>query len=552
MTKYLCYDIRGIQQFIFSIPQLKYIIGGSLLIADFDRKIRATPQDGIEPIFTGGGKGVFYVKEKENIEHLQDELIKRAHNLGLDIRIGSADRFTDAMTAADELYPYLPMSEDLDGYPCEVSGLWPVAEGKGKGPNKKIHPMIFQRKQTLTTGDYFTEKFLNKDSVIGQSIAQKFNGYQPQFFTHISGEDEESSQEVLLRGRAGDCALGSRRRWAVIAMDGNDMGAQFRTAATQEKDDEKARDRIASMSRELAACTIGAFEQSLIYVIEDWLAEADLDKCTYPEGNEQRLVLPFRPLILGGDDIVLLAHCAYALKFVRNMSEAFTSKSEKAANRIKSESGFNLWPATSNKLTISAGIAYTGVTYPLHTSIPYAESLLAGAKDGMRNPKTDAKGKGLEPTPAGIDWEHITESLIDTPAARRRRDLVFHDEDLARDIRLTRKPYPISGIPELIDNQYQLFQNIPAHIRANLKSILMKPWAQRCCALAALERAGEETKKLADALQQYDTSLKNMGAGWCCEQIGNKEYLSCDILDAISLIDEERRMVRKKQKGGAR
>lgn len=34
---YLYYDIRGIQSFIFRIPKLKYIIGGSALIDRFDR-----------------------------------------------------------------------------------------------------------------------------------------------------------------------------------------------------------------------------------------------------------------------------------------------------------------------------------------------------------------------------------------------------------------------------------------------------------------------------------------------------------------------------------
>ena len=58
---YLCYDIRGIQSFIFRIPKLKYIIGGSAVIDRFDRetiKNLMLPQ-GCERLFTGGGKGTF-------------------------------------------------------------------------------------------------------------------------------------------------------------------------------------------------------------------------------------------------------------------------------------------------------------------------------------------------------------------------------------------------------------------------------------------------------------------------------------------------------------
>ena len=36
MSRYLCYDVKGIQSFIFKIPKLKYIIGGSALVDIFD------------------------------------------------------------------------------------------------------------------------------------------------------------------------------------------------------------------------------------------------------------------------------------------------------------------------------------------------------------------------------------------------------------------------------------------------------------------------------------------------------------------------------------
>ncbi|MEA2061393.1 MAG: hypothetical protein U9P10_12985 [Thermodesulfobacteriota bacterium] len=38
MGIYLCYDVKGIQSYIFKIPKLKYIIGGSALIDQFDKE----------------------------------------------------------------------------------------------------------------------------------------------------------------------------------------------------------------------------------------------------------------------------------------------------------------------------------------------------------------------------------------------------------------------------------------------------------------------------------------------------------------------------------
>ena len=34
---YVCYDLRAIQSYIFRVPKLKYIVGGSALVDRFDR-----------------------------------------------------------------------------------------------------------------------------------------------------------------------------------------------------------------------------------------------------------------------------------------------------------------------------------------------------------------------------------------------------------------------------------------------------------------------------------------------------------------------------------
>ena len=38
MPHYLCYDIKGIQHYIFQVPKLKCCIGGSRQIDEFDKK----------------------------------------------------------------------------------------------------------------------------------------------------------------------------------------------------------------------------------------------------------------------------------------------------------------------------------------------------------------------------------------------------------------------------------------------------------------------------------------------------------------------------------
>ena len=60
MNMYLCYDLKGIQQYIFQVPKLKCCIGGSRQIDEFDRKEAVAIQvPGCRLIYTGGGKGAF-------------------------------------------------------------------------------------------------------------------------------------------------------------------------------------------------------------------------------------------------------------------------------------------------------------------------------------------------------------------------------------------------------------------------------------------------------------------------------------------------------------
>ena len=106
--QYLCYDIKGIQSFIFKIPRLKYIIGGSVLIDRFDKQdVMSLERPGVTRLFSGGGKGAFLCDDQE-LSGLKQALISKAHAIGVDIRLGSDASFSVAAQHADELYPFVP------------------------------------------------------------------------------------------------------------------------------------------------------------------------------------------------------------------------------------------------------------------------------------------------------------------------------------------------------------------------------------------------------------------------------------------------------------
>ena len=72
MPTYVCYDLRAIQSFIFRVPRLKYIVGGSALIDHFDRDIApAAAVNTDSKIFCAGGKGAFACEDSAEAERVE-------------------------------------------------------------------------------------------------------------------------------------------------------------------------------------------------------------------------------------------------------------------------------------------------------------------------------------------------------------------------------------------------------------------------------------------------------------------------------------------------
>src|SRR5690606_37354719 len=95
------------------------------------------------------------------------------------------------------------------------------------------------------------------------------------------------------------------------------------------------------------------------------------------------------------------------------------------------------------------------------------------------------------PTAAAIDFEVVTDSLLDTPTERRRRELEFHDAELGVAVRLSRRPYRLfsdsnpatpardadtwDDLQSLADTLYR----VPTSVRSEFLTRMRGPWSQR-------------------------------------------------------------------------
>lgn len=528
---YLTYDIKSIQRVIFGVPKLKTIIGASGLIAAFDHEVQAFVRDG-QLVFTGGGGGAFQLDNEAEAEMLRDRLLAKAREIGADLRIGMNESYSQAKQN-DVLYPFCP--DELDGEPCDMSGLWPVGENSAWKRDPKVHALIGRRKDEAKHDRLGKELLEDMEDTLPEPLL----GRRLQFFKTIVTDPEDASDEV--EADAGAAALGNRSRYAVVAMDGNDAGQLHLVAERFVRDEnhpwteDQRSEWLQRMSRALQRCTRQAFLFALSKVLAAWansLTDAELKKCIYKDQGDEICVLPFRPIILGGDDVILLCHTEYALEFVQHMHEEFSRQTRQASQEAKPEL---LWLPDHDNLTISAGILYVKATFPLHMAIPYAESLLGSAKGTYRPEKPD------EQTPAAIDWDSITDSLIDSPTDRRNRELRFLDSELGCEVRLTRRPYLLEpgergpDIQDLIELKEKLRKRVSTSMQSKILPGLRDVWSQRVRFIASVAKNHEVLK---EELWEGDESL---GASWHPRDPKDAPIRMTSLPDALLLLEEDHR-----------
>jgi hypothetical protein len=517
---FLCYDLRGIQSYIFQVPRLRHIIGGSAIIDRFDRHLvpDACKQHGWHLIASGGGKGTCRYASPEQADAIQDLLIRAAHGFGIDIRFGRHLDYSEAAHCADRLFPYLPDAEQLEGHPCPASGLYPTKRRDACDLVRQRDSMDHHYDARLSR--WFEQRLLQPDGS-DRSIPQLPAGL---------GQDIAFLHDVA-EGQPGHTALGRRNRWSIICMDGNDMGRQFVSMADRNTDEQHMIRWVDRLGAALDRCSHEACVAGINSVLRSWCStHPDFDSLRDEAGH---VIVPMRPLVVGGDDIAMICHPAYAADFVIAASQAFEATSRMLATEAQKE-GVELWPATGGRVTLSGGFVTCATTLPLASALPYAETLQALAKSRGRESQSNGA-----PSPACVDFETITETLLDHPSTRRSRQLTFIDGDLDEEVRLTRRPYTMDAFQQLSREAHRFRSRIPGSIRSQLLTQLRAGFDDR---LVFASRLNKHQSELAAWLRENEHGQQPDGSRWQWQQrSGQRALRTTDLIDLQILAEEERR-----------
>ncbi len=196
---------------------------------------------------------------------------------------------------------------------------------------------------------------------------------------------------------------------AVVHIDGNGLGEillELGRKLAGQQDDRQAADIFRHFSRSLQEATETAARRALSdTILQDPLC-ADL-----PVGSDGKKRLPFRPLVLGGDDLTAIVRADFALDFSRSFIGHFE---EESAARLESI-GSGQVPRT---LTGCGGIAFVKAHQPFRLAYDLAESLCSYAKDAARRHR-----KQGEPIPSCLAMHRVTTSFITDYATAREEEM---------------------------------------------------------------------------------------------------------------------------------
>lgn len=421
-------DIDKIQEYVFRNIKLKPIFGASLLVAELTshdfcktESILKEFEEAKEikelssgkrylPIFFGGGNiKIIFSANKDTltfVEDMQRIFIRKAHGATFSHVIY---KFTDnfdnnVIEQAEKELKKIKQSKWCSIQPntnpcfdlCTLCRTYPA--------NLKHRDGKFVCENCFCALKSF-DNFLsmnNKDILLKRFHEQFSNNLHCKFMNEF--DDIKDDKSYL----------------AVLNMDANDIGDKI-VKCTQNK------------VNDTCVTALKDFSTGLNNAVIEMLINSLKDNIFTPEeiGKEEA---PFRPIIIGGDDICLVIAGNKAIRFICNFID-----------NIK-KNPFCI----SNAITFSIGVCFVKSHYPFSFAHKLSEQLLASAKAKKSHGNV-------------IDWETLNTSTIEgLTTIRNERYSTKHDEE---EYVLTYKPYNFK------DDDFRGFNNF-VDVSRGLETIL--------------------------------------------------------------------------------
>ena len=362
-------SVQGIQGFIFETNKLKEIVGASEIVEEICTKLLKDFYKGSDDniILSAAGNIKIIADSKNDFKKLVREFPKAVAELAPGITISQA-----VVECNDEKQGIQPLEEALKQQrnkqmrPTEISALG-IERSRRTGKSAVENVKIKKDKREIV--DNATKKKI--DASKKNSLIKKLDA-NPGSFSNDMKELTSKDSSWL----------------AVIHADGNSLG---------------------KVIQNLGKVSIKEFSKKLNKVTEE-SAKCAFDKVISNSTFYDKY--PFRPIVIGGDDLTVICRADLALDFIGSYLKAFQENGKE----------FNL--------TASAGIAFVKESYPFHYAIDLAEELC-----GVSKAKSREK--------ASVSFHKVQSSFMDSYSEIKKRELT------AKGIDLSNGPYFLDDLDKL-------------------------------------------------------------------------------------------------------
>ncbi|BBO87237.1 Cas10/Cmr2 second palm domain-containing protein [Desulfosarcina ovata] len=295
---------------------------------------------------------------------------------------------------------------------------------------------------------------------------------------------------------------------AIVHADGNGLGQELITLGEKLKNDGKTDSK--AIFREVSNSIKNATEAAA--------KEALSSEVRNSRSFTTRRILPFRPLVLGGDDLTVIIRAEYALSFTQTFIEAFEKETQSELSKIESDH-------VPKGLTACAGVCFVKVNQPFYLGYQLAESLCKHSKDTARRMSKQNGDK----IPSAVTFHRVTTSFTTSYEAIQDEEMKAGDHH-----QLTMGAYGVGahshGLPPLADiiEMKSLFQK-PVMAKGPIRNFLTLLHADPVEARKAYRRWIENMEKNAElqpCLEDFYTLSENIFG-----HISNKDDLPFQKMD---------------------
>lgn len=309
-----------------------------------------------------------------------------------------------------------------------------------------------------------------------------------------------------------DIATKDSKSWiAVVHADGNNLG-----------------NKIIDMITKLDAQTTQEAIKRFSNILNDSTIQAAKDAFERAIGLKTSTKFPFRPVVLGGDDLTAIVRGDLAIEFTKIFLEQFEVHTRKNFQGFSARYGLDE-VLFGNGLTACAGISFIKASYPFHYGVKLSESL---CKEAKRISKRINKNH----TPSSLVFHKVHASFVE-----EYEDIIEKELSAKGDVRFNYGPYFIHNQAGFLTINQLLHQvksiNQKDAPKAGLRTWLTELREDEAKADQLLQRirslnSNSKYNKIFSLNQPY-TSRANIFIREKDEKIDNNKYTP--IFDIISL-----------------